>query len=49
MLAAWEDGRITVPGLAKPEAARRWTAVLRLLDATASDRQATPVPSASDS
>ena len=34
VLAAWEDGRITCPGLRRPEAARRWLAVLRLLDAT---------------
>ena len=33
VLAAWEDGRITCPGLRLPEAARRWLAVLRLLDA----------------
>jgi transcriptional regulator with XRE-family HTH domain len=36
VLAAWEDGRIIVPGLTRPEAARRWYATLRLLDATSS-------------
>lgn len=35
VLAAWEDGLIIPPGLTRPEAARPWIAVLRLLDATA--------------
>jgi transcriptional regulator with XRE-family HTH domain len=35
-IAAWEDGRVTLVGLAKPEAARRWRAVLRFLDVTSS-------------
>ena len=34
VLASWEAGRVLVPGAARPEAARRWMAVLRLLDAT---------------
>ena len=37
VLASWEAGRIVVPGLAKPEAARRWLAALRFLDATSDD------------
>ena len=35
VIAAWEDGLIIPPGLTRPKAARRWIAVLRLLDATA--------------
>ena len=38
VLASWEAGRIVVPGQAKPEAARRWLAALRFLDAASGDR-----------
>jgi hypothetical protein len=38
VLASWETGRILAPGQARPEAARRWLAVLRLLDATSGPR-----------
>jgi len=34
VLASWEAGRVLAPGAARPQAARRWLAVLRLLDAT---------------
>ena len=34
VLVAREDGRITAPGLTRPDAARRWIAVLRLVAAT---------------
>jgi hypothetical protein len=34
VLASWENGRIAVPGLVRPEAALRWLAVLRFLEAT---------------
>lgn len=34
VIAAWESGLILRPGASKPEAARRWLAVLRLLHMT---------------
>jgi DNA-binding transcriptional regulator YiaG len=34
VLASWETGRIKAPGTSRPDAARKWIATLRFLDAT---------------